>query len=162
MERIAAGLASLNTGATVTFEKTMRRGIAAATKFKVVGGEGRGHRNLKQILQMIGRADLPDLVKEDASNVFRRLGDAEAAVLSSPHALRSRFSESIGFIAHPSTLAREQLREHGLLAVPHPQRRACFVTGPSSGYGAGDMDFPEHANVLRAIIGEDTLAFSWR
>ena len=28
----------------------------------------------------------------------------------------------------------------------------------SAGYGAGDRDFPEHANVLRAIIGENTAA----
>jgi uncharacterized protein (DUF111 family) len=28
----------------------------------------------------------------------------------------------------------------------------------SSGYGAGSKDFPQHANVLRALIGEDTRA----
>jgi len=209
MERIDAGLASLNTGATVTFEKTMRRGIGA-TKFKVLGGEARAHRHLKQILQMIDQADLPDLVKEDASKVFRCLGEAEAAVHNVP--IEKVHFHEVGAVDSICDIVAACLAlallgvdrvyssavnvgsgtvetEHGLLAVPAPATarlllgRPVYSRGPavelttptgaalactlarsfgpmpamkiiSSGYGAGDMDFPGHANVLRAIIGE--------
>jgi len=77
--KLEAGLASLNTGATFQFEKTMRHGIGA-TKFKVLAAEPKARRHLKQILQIIDRADLPDLAREDALIVFRHLGEAEAAV----------------------------------------------------------------------------------
>ncbi len=211
VERIEAGLASLNTGADVRFEKTMRRGIAA-TKFKVRGGETRAHRHLRQILQMIEQAALPDLVKEDASRVFRRLGEAEAAVHNVP--LEKVHFHEVGAVDSicdivGSCLALALLKidrvyvsplnvgsgtvetEHGILPVPAPatarllQGWTVYSRGPAaelttptgaalacslaarlrplpamkitaSGYGAGDWDFTEHANVLRAIIGEET------
>ncbi|HTX36894.1 MAG TPA: LarC family nickel insertion protein [Bryobacteraceae bacterium] len=207
--RIEEGLASLGTGATLTFEKTTRRGIAA-TRFKVQGGETRAHRHLKQILQMIERADLPDLAKEDASRVFRVLGEAEAAVHQVPvekvHFHEVGAVDSICDIvgaclalvllgidrvfSSPLNVGSGTVEtEHGLLPVPAPATarllygRPVYCRGPAvelttptgaalactlatsfgpspamkitaSGYGAGDRDFPEHANVLRALIGE--------
>lgn len=76
---ICDALASLGTGATCSFEKTKRRGIAA-TKFHVEGGEQKAHRHLPHILKMIDAAALPDRVRQNAATVFRRLGEAEAKV----------------------------------------------------------------------------------
>jgi len=78
-ERIRAGLNSLNTGASFSFEQTRRRGIAA-TKFQVHGGEQRNHRHLPEILKMIDDADLPERAKRNATAVFKCLGEAEAAI----------------------------------------------------------------------------------
>lgn len=80
---VKQGLRSLNTGAIFSFEKTKRKGIGA-TKLRVSGGESKKHRHLPDILRMIESADLPDLVKQDASMVFRRLGEAEADVHQVP------------------------------------------------------------------------------
>ena len=75
-----AALESLNTGASYRAEKTKRHGIAA-TKFDVDHGEQKAHRHLAPILRMIdGAALLTPRTKKMASDVFRKLGDAEASV----------------------------------------------------------------------------------
>ena len=75
-----AALESLNTGASYRAEKTKRRGIAA-TKFDVDHGEQKAHRHLSPILRMIdGAALLTPRAKKMASDVFRKLGNAEASV----------------------------------------------------------------------------------
>ena len=79
----AQALAALGTGATFAFEKTRRCGIGA-TKFHVTGGDHHSHRHLSHILETIERADLPPRVKQNASAVFRRLGEAEARVHQVP------------------------------------------------------------------------------
>jgi uncharacterized protein (TIGR00299 family) protein len=76
-------LGALGLGASYTVEKTKRRGIAA-TRFIVVGGETKAHRHLPHIEKIIGAAPLPDAVKANAVAVFRRLGEAEAAVHGVP------------------------------------------------------------------------------
>jgi uncharacterized protein (TIGR00299 family) protein len=206
---IEAGLASLGTGASFVFEKTKRQGIAA-TKFKVTGGETKSHRHLPQILRMIDGADLPPAVRERASAVFLRLGEAEATVHNVPveniHFHEVGAVDSICDIVS-SCLALELLgidrvysspvnigagtvrTEHGILPVPAPATarllygKPVYSRGPAVelttptgaalastiavsfgsippmtiaaiGYGAGDRDFPEHANVLRVILGE--------
>ncbi|MBM3774038.1 MAG: nickel pincer cofactor biosynthesis protein LarC [Acidobacteria bacterium] len=82
-EALAAALASLETGASISFEKVTRRGIAA-TKFVVSHPGGHSHRHLSAILRMIDRAALADRVKQSASSVFRRLGAVEAEIHSVP------------------------------------------------------------------------------
>ncbi len=75
-----AALESLNIGASYRAEKTKRHGIAA-TKFDVDHGEQKAHRHLAPILRMIdGAALLTPRTKKMASDVFRKLGDAEASV----------------------------------------------------------------------------------
>jgi uncharacterized protein (DUF111 family) len=76
---ISTALHSLGAGAAVSFEAVKRCGIAAS-KFHVQSEEAPKHRHLSGILKMIEGASLPDRVKKNASAVFQRLGEAEAAV----------------------------------------------------------------------------------
>jgi uncharacterized protein (TIGR00299 family) protein len=78
-DELSAGLASLNTGATFRCERTKRKGIAAA-KFYVDFEPQHKHRHLHHILDLIEKSSLPASSKQKASNVFRRLGEAEAHV----------------------------------------------------------------------------------
>lgn len=83
-EALMDALKSLDTGAKFEVEKT-RRGGVTASKFRVIPpGDGHGHRHLKHILTMIDKAPLSDRAKQNASEVFRRLGDAEARVHGVP------------------------------------------------------------------------------
>src|SRR5437867_8698269 len=80
---LVSALQSLGTGAALRFEEVKRCGIAA-TKFHVDTVETRTHRHLPHILKMIDAASLPDAVKQNASAVFQRLGEAEASVHQVP------------------------------------------------------------------------------
>ena len=73
-------LESLATGATYQVEKTKRSGMAAS-KFKVhLPAEPQKHRHLPHILAIIDRANIPARAKQNATAVFQRLAQAEAAV----------------------------------------------------------------------------------
>ncbi len=80
---IIDALASLDTGAALSFERVKRCGIGA-TKFHVTAAEQQAHRHLAHILKMIERGALPELAKQNAAAVFQRLGEAEAAVHQVP------------------------------------------------------------------------------
>src|SRR3982074_3741748 len=81
---LISALATLGTDANLRFEKVKRCGIGA-TKFHVETAETSKHRHLPYILKMIGgAAALSDCVKQNASAVFQRLGEAEAAVHQVP------------------------------------------------------------------------------
>ncbi len=206
---IARALDTLRTGAEFHFEKTMRCGIGA-TKFRVTGGATNKHRHLPDILKMIQQADLPARVKRDATAVFERLGQAEAAVHQVPvekvhfHEVGAvdSIADIVGACLGFDLLGVEEIHcsavnvgggtvktEHGVLPVPAPATAALlagkpiYARGPEielttptgaavavtlavrfgampamrlaeAGYGAGDHEFPEHANVLRVMIGE--------
>ena len=59
--------------------KVQRHGIAA-TKVDVVAGEGRHHRRLNDVLNIIDAADIPSRARRRAGAIFRRLAEAEAEV----------------------------------------------------------------------------------
>lgn len=80
---IASAVDSLKTGASVSFEKVKRCGIAA-TKYHVAMGEQKAHRHLPHIEKMIAGADLSERARRDATAVFRKLGEAEAQVHNVP------------------------------------------------------------------------------
>ena len=83
-QALIAALESLNTGASYRVEKTKRKGIGA-TKFHVDHGEQKAHRHLTPILKMIDNgALLTSRSKQMASDVFRKLGEAEASVHAVP------------------------------------------------------------------------------
>lgn len=210
-DAIATAVASLQAGATVSFEKVKRRGIAA-TKYHVAVEAAQPHRHLSHILEMIAKADLSGRAKHNAQAVFRKLGEAEAAVHQVPvekvhfHEVGAADSiaDIVGACVAFDLLAIDALvcspvnvgsgtvqTEHGVLPVPAPatarllQNAPVYSRGPAielttptgaavaatlaarfgilppmkiarAGYGAGGHDFPEHANVLRVLLGEPT------
>ncbi len=159
---------------------------------------------------MIEAASLADRVKQNASAVFRRLGEAEAAVHQMPiekvhfhevgavDSIADIVGTCLGFEllgvdaihSSPLNLGSGTVKaEHGVMPVPAPATAALLAGKPvysrgpavelttptgaavavtlardfgamppmkiaSVGYGAGDHDFPEQANVLRVFIGE--------
>lgn len=81
---IEAGLRRLPvSGWTVSAEKVHRGGLAAR-HVVVKTSEHHHHRSLGTILDLIAGAGLPPRVAERASNIFRRLGQAEAHVHDVP------------------------------------------------------------------------------
>ncbi len=80
---IVDAIASLDTGAVVSFEKVKRAGIGA-TKYHVRAPDGHQHRHLSHIVKMIEKANLSEAARRDAIAVFRRLGEAEAEVHQVP------------------------------------------------------------------------------
>jgi uncharacterized protein (TIGR00299 family) protein len=208
---IVDALGSLETGAVLSFERVKRCGIAA-TKFHVSVQETHAPRHLAHILKMIEKAALPERAKHNATAVFQRLGEAEAAVHQVPvehvHFHEVGAADSIADIVG-ACVAFELLgvtsivsaplnvgsgtasTAHGLLPVPAPATAALlrgkpiYSEGPAvelttptgaalavtlarefgampplkiavAGYGAGGYDFPDRANVLRIILGEET------
>ncbi len=70
----------------VSFEAVKRGGIAATkahVRIETPEG-GHKHRHLSPILKMISNADLPSAVKDDATRVFQKLGEAEASIHGIP------------------------------------------------------------------------------
>ncbi len=145
---ITDALRSLHSGASVSFEKVKRCGIAAS-KFHVHVDEPQKHRHLSGILKMIESAILPDRVKQNASAVFRRLGEAEAAVHQVPvekvHFHEVGAVDSIadivgaclgmellgaeGVYSSPLNLGSGTVKaDHGVMPVPAPAT-AALVTG---------------------------------
>jgi uncharacterized protein (TIGR00299 family) protein len=208
---IVEALGSLETGAVLSFEKVKRCGIGA-TKFHVAVAETHAHRHLAHILKLIEKAALPERARQNASAVFQRLGEVEAAVHQMPiervHFHEVGAADSIADIVG-ACVAFELLgvrsivssplnvgsgtaaTAHGTLPVPAPATAALLVgkpiyaEGPAvelttptgaalavtlargfgvlppmkvsrTGYGAGGRDFPDRANVLRVILGEET------
>jgi pyridinium-3,5-bisthiocarboxylic acid mononucleotide nickel chelatase len=144
-------LKSLDTGAQFEVEKTKRGGVTAS-KFRVIFEQsGHPHRHLKPILGMIERAPISDRAKQNASSVFRRLGEAEAGVHGIPiekvHFHEVGAVDSIADIVgacvaldlldigeiHTSAInvgSGTVNTEHGLLPVPAPATAALLTGRP--------------------------------
>jgi uncharacterized protein (TIGR00299 family) protein len=208
---IMDAIASLETGATVSFEQVKRGGIGA-TKYRVEVQEQHAHRHLSHIVKMIEKADLPERAGRDAVAVFRRLGEAEAEVhqvaIEKVHFHEVGAADSIAdivgacvafaqldvgtIVCSPVNVGSGTVKtEHGILPVPAPATARLLAGAPvysrgpavelttptgaavattlaksfgalppmtllRTGYGAGDHDFREQANVLRAMLGEGT------
>jgi len=206
-------LRSLDTGATYEVERTRRRGIAA-TKFRVRPPGAERHRHLSHILGLIDSACLPERAARNAKAIFKRLGEAEAAIhgvaVEKVHfhevGAADSIADIVGACVALELLGVEEVycspinvgggtvaTEHGRLPVPAPatarllEGKPVYSSGPQkelttptgaaivatlarqfgplppmrltgAGYGAGDADFPEQANVLRVLLGEATTA----
>jgi len=147
---ITDAVASLEVGAAVSFEKVKRCGIGA-TKYHVAVAEQRAHRHLTPIIRMIEKAAIADRAKTNAIAVFRRLGEAEAAVHQVPiekvHFHEVGAADSIADIVG-ACVAFDQLdvteivcsplnvgsgavkTEHGLLPVPAPATARLLIDAP--------------------------------
>jgi pyridinium-3,5-bisthiocarboxylic acid mononucleotide nickel chelatase len=210
---ITDAIASLEINATVSFERVKRGGISA-TKFHVLAEETKKHRHLSHIEKLIGAAKIAEPARRNAIAIFRKLGEAEAAVhgttIEKVHFHEVGAADSIADIVG-AAVAFDLLEvesvvcsainvgsgtvktEHGILPVPAPATARLltgvpvYARGPAMelatptgaavavtmaqrfgsmspmkvtrvGYGAGDREFPDHANVLRVMIGEATAA----
>ena len=137
---IADAIASLDAGATVSFEKVKRCGIAA-TKYHVTTAEAKTHRHLSHIVKMIEKANLSEPARRHAIAIFRKLGEAEAQVhqtsIEKVHFHEVGAADSIADIVgaavaldllHIETVVCSPVNvgsgtvktEHGILPVPAP------------------------------------------
>src|ERR1700681_3261144 len=137
---IAASIASLDVGATVSFERVKRCGIAA-TKYRVAAEDAHAHRHLAHILEMIDGAEIPPPAKHNAQAVLRKLGEAEAEVHQVPvekvHFHEVGAADSIAdivgtavaldllaidsIVCSPLNVGSGTVKtEHGILPVPAP------------------------------------------
>jgi uncharacterized protein (TIGR00299 family) protein len=150
-EALIAALESLDTGAQFTVEKTRRGGVTASKFHVTFEQQGHPHRHLKPILAMIERAPISDRAKQNASDVFRRLGEAEAGVHGLPiekvHFHEVGAVDSIADIVgacvafdlldvseiHTSAInvgSGTVNTEHGLLPVPAPATASLLAGRP--------------------------------
>jgi len=70
-------------GWKISSEKVSRHGFRA-TQVHVESSDPQRHRSLSTILQLIEQAQLPPSIAERASQIFQKLGEAEALVHGSP------------------------------------------------------------------------------
>jgi len=173
---LVSALDSLGTGAALRFEQVKRCGIAA-TKFHVDAAETRQHRHLPHSLKMSDAASaLPVRVKENASAVFQRLGEAEAGVHQVPiekvhfHEVGAADSiidivgaclalELLGvdtLVCSPLNLGSGTVKtEHGLLPVPAPATAALLRGRPVYARGpAVELTTPTGAAVVTTLARE--------
>jgi len=157
-EQLIDALRSLETGAQFEIEKTKRGGVTAS-KFHVrFEQDGHPHRHLKPILSMIEKASISDRAKQNASKVFRRLGDAEARVHGVPiekvhfHEVGAidSISDIVGACIALDLLGVDEIHssainvgsgtvntEHGILPVPAPatasllEGKPIYARGPA-------------------------------
>jgi len=172
-DALIAALSSLNLGATYSFQKTRRRGIAA-TKFNVDGGQQKAHRHLPHIFRIIENATaLSDLTRERAMAVFHALGTAEAKVHGQP--LEAVHFHEVGAVDSISDIvgacyAIELLQigeihcspinvgsgtvetEHGTLPVPAPATAELLVNKPIYAKGPTmELTTPTGAAIVSAL-----------
>ena len=137
---ILNAVGSLKTSASVSFEKVLRRGIAA-TRYHVHIQHEHKHRHLSHIVEMIEKGELTPRARENALAVFHRLGEAEAEVHQIPlekvHFHEVGAADSIAdivgacvafdaletdmIVCSPVNVGSGTVKtEHGMLPVPAP------------------------------------------
>lgn len=198
-------------GVTLSAEKCIRRGITG-TDFQVKVDHDHAHRHLSTIEKIIDESDLSAEIQDRAKRIFRRLGEAEAAIhgvsiekvhfheVGAVDAIVDIVGAAVGFAAlgvekivcSPLNLGSGTVKAaHGVMPVPAPATAALvkglptYSDGPpmelttptgaaivstlaaeygpmpamaieAIGYGAGDRDFPDRANMLRLVLGQSS------
>jgi pyridinium-3,5-bisthiocarboxylic acid mononucleotide nickel chelatase len=171
-QAIACAVASLDTGAAVSFEKVKRCGIGA-TKYHVNVQEQRPHRHLSHIVRMIESAETTARAKSDAIAVFRRLGEAEAEVHQTPiekvhfhevgaaDSIADIVGACVGFasldigsiVCSPLNVGSGTVKtEHGILPVPAPATARLLANAPVYSRGpAVELTTPTGAAVAATL-----------
>jgi len=171
-EAIVAAIASLETGAAVSFNPVKRCGIGA-TKFHVDVQETHAHRHLSHIVKMIEKAEIRARARQDAVAIFRKLGEAEAQVHQIPlekvHFHEVGAADSIADIVGAavaldsldvSTVSCSPVNvgsgtvttEHGLLPVPAPATALLLAGVPVYSRGpAVELTTPTGAAVAATL-----------
>jgi uncharacterized protein (TIGR00299 family) protein len=137
-------------GVTVTVDRVLR-GALAGRLVNVAAATDHPHRAWSEIDARIAAAALPESVKEKARAVFRRLGEAEAAIHNEPldhvhfHEVGAvdALIDIVGFclgldrlgvdaiVCSPLPLGRGQVNSaHGLLPLPAPATVALLAGAP--------------------------------
>jgi uncharacterized protein (TIGR00299 family) protein len=169
---IADAVGSLGAGATVSFEKVKRCGIAA-TKYHVAAEHTHNHRHLSHIVRMIESAALSGRAKQTAIAVFRRLGEAEAEVHQVPieevHFHEVGAADSIAdivgaavafdlldiaaVVSSPVNVGSGTVKtEHGMLPVPAPATAQLLAGAPVYARGpAVELTTPTGAAVAATL-----------
>jgi uncharacterized protein (TIGR00299 family) protein len=84
LETLRAGLQGLQVpGWTISAEKVWKNGMAA-TSVRVMTEDQSKHRGLSAILDILTKSTLSEPVRNNSSAIFRKLGEAEAAVHDVP------------------------------------------------------------------------------
>src|SRR5215467_212802 len=84
LETLRGGLQVLEVpGWTLSAEKVWKSGMAA-TLVRVTTEDQAKHRGLAAILEILDKSQLPEAVRQNASAIFRKLGEAEASVHDVP------------------------------------------------------------------------------
>ena len=84
LETLRDGLEGLEVpGWTISAEKVWKNGMAA-TFVRVSTEDQTKHRSLSAILEILDKAPLSQSVRQNASAIFRKLGEAEASVHDVP------------------------------------------------------------------------------
>ena len=171
-ESVFDALRSLGTGAKFAVHKTNRAGIAAS-KFCVETEPDGKHRHLPHILDLIGRASASDRAKHNASTVFQRLGEAEAAVHGIPiekihfHEVGAidSIADIVGACVALDLLGIDEIHasainvgsgtvkaEHGVLPVPAPATAALLAGKPIYSRGPEvELTTPTGAAIIAAL-----------
>ena len=160
-------------GVEIAAEKTTRCGVAG-TSFQVMDGSAAAHsRKLRDILDLIGAAELPDRVRADATRVFNRLAEVEAAIHGvSPEAVHfhelGAVDSVVDIVGAAAGLARLEIDQvlfsrlsvgrgylecaHGRLPAPAPAT-AKLIEGFQVSYGVaeGEMLTPTGAAILTTL-----------
>ena len=171
-DAIVRAIASMETGAAVSFAKVKRCGIAA-TKFHVMVEESHPYRHLQHIVRMVEKAELSPRARRDAIAVFQKLGEAEAAVHQIPiekvHFHEVGAADSIadivgtclGFdllevdtiVCSPVNVGSGTVNtEHGMLPVPAPATALLLAGAPVYSQGpAVELTTPTGAAVATTL-----------
>ncbi|HMC60791.1 MAG TPA: nickel pincer cofactor biosynthesis protein LarC [Candidatus Solibacter sp.] len=169
---ITDAIASLDTGAVVSFSQVKRCGIGA-TRFQVDVQETSAHRHLSHIVKMIEKARLSARAKRDAVAIFRRLGEAEAQVHQVPlekvHFHEVGAADSIAdivgtavaldlldvatVVCSPLNVGSGTVQtEHGILPVPAPATALLLIDAPIYSRGpAIELTTPTGAAVAATL-----------
>lgn len=166
-------LNSLNLGATYRYEKTKRNGLAA-TKFHVDGGKEKDHRHLPHIAKIIDAAgSISATAKQNALNIFMKLGEAEAHVHGVPLELvhfhevgaADSISDIVGACVALDLLGVNEIAcspinvgsglvetEHGTLPVPAPATAELLKSKPIYSKGpAMELTTPTGAAIVATL-----------